>query len=748
MVRRSTMMMVCAVIAVWLCGSVPSYSMIIVTPRDGQSFPRQPVQLVEQRIDVTLTDRAAEVSVECIYHNSTSRDLEGEWIFPLPPEAAVDKFSMFVGGEEIRAELLDAAAARNIYETIVAKTRDPALLEYVDRQLLRARIFPIVAGQDAAIKLYYTHPLTADFGVTDFAFPIVAEQWSPAAWSNETIRARSSIAIDIKTVGTLKSVTSPTHDVAIDHEDDHHATVSGNADVLRQAGDFHLLCAYDNRDITAQFLTTENEDGKFFMAIIAPGNAEGLETLPKDVVFCFDRSGSMQGEKIKQARNALKFCLNSLNPEDRFGLVWFSDQIQTHGSGLIDASDANKRDAWRQVDAVNAEGGTAIYSALVQSLDLFGGNDRPKYLVFLTDGLPTVGNTKPADILDIAFKANDHQARVFTFGVGEDLNAELLNDLAAQNNGFSSYVAPDEDVEIAVSNFFRKMSRPVLADCRLEFEPGVVINDMYPSVLHDVFAGNEIVVYGRFLNDGETNAHLHGTRGTNKTNHTFAADFSPRKGQYPFIAKLWAGRRIGYLLDAMRMSGASVEVREEIVRLSKRYGIMTPYTSFLAAPEQEMAEFRIRSLSDIPSHSRAVVLPRPQMSAAQEATTRAIESSRLQSESGVASFYGNADRAAMTPTANNESDLGKPDGTQVTISGKRFTKLHGVWTDWDVSKTAPATDTIVVKPYSEAYFKMSANKEIAAILSLGNRIIFLWNKALIWIDESGAEKWNKDWPQL
>jgi Ca-activated chloride channel family protein len=738
MFARSTMM-VCAIIAAVLCGSVPADSMIIVTPRDGQSFPRSPVQLVEQKIDVTLTDRAAEVSVECVYHNSTNMILEGEWIFPLPPEAAVDKFSMFVGGEEIKAELLDAVTARTIYENIVRQTKDPALLEYIDRQLLRARIFPIEANSDAAVKLYYTHPITADFGVTDFVFPIVEDEWAREVWTNADIRAKSSLAITINTVSTLKSVTSPTHDVTITHTNDHHATVIGSADVLHQSGDFHLLCTYDSRDITAQFLSTENEDGKFFMGIIAPGNAEGLGTLPKDVVFCFDRSGSMQGEKIKQARDALKFCLGSLNPEDRFALLWFNDALDVHTTRMTTCDGQSIRQALSAVSVVEAEGGTFIYGALERALGMFEHNERPKYLVFLTDGLPTVGNTRPEDILQLVRSNNKEQARLFTFGVGYDLNAGLLNDLADQNGGFSSYVAPDEDVEVAVSNFFRKMSRPVLADCRLEFEPGVIVNDMYPSVLPDVFAGNEIIVFGRILNEGETDVHLHGTRGTTQVNHTFPASFAPREGQYPFIAKLWAGRRIGHLLDAMRTSGETAEVKDEVIRLSKRYGIMTPYTSFLAAPEEVRVAQGTTNYMLAPQGGVAGGTPQYSIPTDQSATTyRSIEASKLKS---AAPAMLAAPSFGLVADDKRERDA--------NVSGRRFTNLEGVWTDWDaVNPKAPATDTLVIKPYSGAYFHLAANKDIAAILSLGDRIIFLWGNVLIRIDESGAEKWNKDWPHL
>jgi Ca-activated chloride channel family protein len=730
MIRRSPLV-ACAV-AVALLVAVPASGMIIITPHDGQTFPRHTVQLVRQTVDVRLTDRAAEVSVECVYHNSSDRDLEGEWIFPLPPEAAVDKFSMFVGGEEIKAELLDAAAARGIYESIVRRTQDPALLEYVDRQLLRARIFPIEARKDAAVKLYYTHPLVADFGVTDFVFPVLNETWSPRIAAEDNLRAENRLQIEINTVGTLKSVTVPTHEVGIRHSDPHHAVVEGDLEDLREAGDFHLLCAYDSREIAAQFLTTENDDGRFFMGIIAPGNAEGLATLPKDVVFCFDRSGSMQGEKIVQARNALRFCLESLNPDDRFALVWFNDGVDAFADHLVRADGPDRAAALDRLAGLTADGGTFIDGALARAQAIFENNDRPKYLVFLTDGLPTVGQRNADLITRAARERNNLRARIFTFGVGYDLNAGLLNDLAEQNHGFSSYVAPEEDVEIAVSNFFRKMSRPVLSDCRLEFAPGVIINDMYPATLPDVFAGSEIVVYGRFLNDAETTVRLHGTRGGKDVNHTFPAVFKPKRDQYPFIAKLWAGRRIGHLLDAMRVSGESPEVKDEVVRLSKTYGIMTPYTSFLAAPEEVKVAMDMATPQRA-FESRGMVAGAPQV-------LSAIEASKLKKS--------NLDPHIAVPRQADQ--LGSPAAKQEkAVSGRRFTLIDGVWTDWNATTPNPAiTDTIVVKPYSPAYFRLSQNKEIAAILALGSKVKFLWNNMLIKTDENGATEWNNNWPQL
>jgi Ca-activated chloride channel family protein len=260
---------------------------------------------------------------------------------------------------------------------------------------------------------------------------------------------------------------------------------------------------------------------------------------------------------------------------------------------------------------------------------------------------------------------------------------------------------------------------------------------MYPPVLPDVFAGNEIIVFGRFVNEGEVTARLLGTRGATEVNHTFTAEFSPHEGQYPFIAKLWAGRRIGHLLDAMRTSGETAEVKDEIVRLSKRYGIMTPYTSFLAAPEEVRVAMRRDQGEAAGAADDLSGAAAPRMLARQS-----IEASKLKSGGGSYALAPSLSAGpAGGPAAKEESDA--------NISGRRFTNMNGVWTDWDaVNPKGAITDTLVIKPYSEAYFQLAANKEIAAILSLGDRVIFLWGNVLIEINESGAEKWNNNWPRL
>ncbi|MBI5867630.1 MAG: VWA domain-containing protein [candidate division Zixibacteria bacterium] len=709
-------------------------AMIIVTPSVQHPYNPEALQLTKEVVRVDLSDRAAQVNVECTYHNSSQWVLEGTYLFPLPPEAAVDKFSLFVDGEEIRAELLDATAARNEYESIVRRMKDPALLEYVDRQLLKARIYPIQPNSDAKIRLYYTHPLVADFGTTDFAFPLSGERTAPGA--------AISLIGSIETQSVLKAVTSPTHEVKVTYDGSHRATLTAAPRADGPKSDLHILCTYDTREVGAQFLTTTDNAGQnYFMAIIAPGEAGSDAIVPKDVVFCFDHSGSMAGEKLTQARAALKFCLSKLNPDDRFGLVVFNDRIDSYAGSLRQATVPNVDSAHRFLYYVDAEGGTFIEGALVRSMDMFDGAKRPKYLVFLTDGLPTVGTRDPGLIKKSVVAHNANNARVFTFGVGFDLNAALLNDLAAEGKGQSSYVAPKEDVEIAVSNFFSKISRPVLSDCKLQFT-GVDVHDVYPFDLPDVFAGSEIVVVGRFDEDANVTARLTGTRGAAAVSHVFNAEFTARSGRYEFIPKLWAGRRIGNLLEDMRRNGETREVKDEVIRLSKKYGIMTSYTSFLAAPE----EVRIAQNSGVAqggvgisvAHDRFAV--RSEAPASVDATAkRDISSEQLRSSGST---------QALMPAAPSEPEDQKA-AASISAAGRQFTLIDGIWTDWALFTSKSLSDTIKIKPYSDAYFRLNQVPGMAQLLAVGERVVFLWKaNCVVKIDISGEEKWNSTWERL
>jgi len=713
-----------------LLAGVPKMAgaLIIIEPIPQQPPNHHALRLAENNVEVKITDRVAEVTAEFVYLNSSNRNLEGTFLFPLPPEAAVDDFSLFVNGEEIKAELLDRGRARSIYESIVRRQQDPALLEFVDRDLLRARIFPITPQDGAKVRLYYTHPIPADFGTADFVYPLSVEKLEAGS------DCRISINVELSSSKSLKTVYSPTHTVDVVRPDDNSARITCEPSTAGQRGaDFHVLSATTQDDVAANFLTCRDKDGiQYFMGMISPGLPDDDEILPKDVVFCLDRSGSMAGEKIEQAKAALRFCLNSLNDQDHFGLVIFNSDVEIFRPKLDAATADNKDAAARFFGRLPATAGTFIDGALKTSLQMFEDNSRPKYLVFLTDGLPTVGTKNPDDILGHARENNRLGVRVFAWGVGYDLNAGLVNDLAEQGQGVASYVEPGQDIEVEVSHFFEKINRPVLADCRLNIE-GVTITEIYPAKLPDLFAGSEVIVVGRYEGSSEVTATLSGRQGTTFKQFVFATEFRGQHGRYGFLPKLWAGRRIGYLLEDMRRHGENDEVIEEVVGLSKRYGIITPYTAFLAAPEEPGLlswdrEYGGRG-ADLHDDVQASI------------SSQKMKNARIADAAEFEYTPGSKSRT-------DESRLGMPQpvAERKTAGGKTFVFRGDMWTDAELLTAEAPADTIRIEKFSEAYFELIRQyPEFREYLSVGQQVILRHKNVTIIIADSGETTFRREW---
>lgn len=719
----------------------PAQALIIIEPVPHQPPNHHALQLAENNVWVKITDRVAEVTAEFTYRNSGRVDLEGTFLFPLPNEAAVDDFSLFVNGEEIKAELLDRAQARQIYERIVRRRKDPALLEFADRQLLQARIFPITPQDGAKVRLYYTHPVPADFGTADFVYPLSVEKLEAGSG------CRITIDVDITSSKALKTIYSPTHSIDLLRSGEKTAKVTCiPASAGQRAADFHLLATSAKDKVTANFLTCVDKDGvRYFMGMISPGVPDEDEILPKDVVFCLDRSGSMEGEKIEQAKAALRFCLNRLNADDRFGLVVFNSDIEILSSALTPATPEARKKGIGFFNRLPADGGTFIDGALGTSLELFEHNNRPKYLVFLTDGRPTVGTRNAAEILKNATKKNQHNIRVFTWGVGYDLNAALINDLANQGRGVASYVEPGQDIEVELSHFFERINRPVLSDCSLDID-GVTITEMYPRELPDMFAGSEVIVVGRYVGGSPVTVTLTGRQQNTFKQFVFATEFKPHADKYAFLPKLWAGRRIGYLMEDMRRHGEMQEVIDEVVTLSKKYGIMTPYTAFLAAPEEpEFAGDITRFGGPVDIQAR-----RGADKKGTQWTQSIVDAEKLRSSPSTTQSPGLSYAPSQLGTRDELAEIGIPkpveEPTTKTAGGKTFVLRGESWIDADLLTGAAPADTIKIEKFSEAYFELMRQcPEFAEYLSVGHRVVVFYRDVVIVIADTGETVFRREW---
>jgi len=515
--------------------------------------------IVYHHVRVEIRDGVVTTRVDQLFRNDTGRDIEGRYIFPLPPGAVVSNFSMWVDGEALEGTVLPADEARAIYEDYVRRAIDPGLLEYIGRDTLAARIYPIPAKGERRIEIEYTELLQADQGVYRYRYPLDTERFS--AWPLEHVE----IKVDVKTSSPLRALYSPTHGLAVNRTDEHSATAVYEESHVLPATDFLLYYSVypDQMGMTLLTYRTPDEDGYFLLIVTPQVETDTSTVIPKDLVLVLDQSGSMSGEKIEQAKQALIFILGSLNPEDRFAVITFSDIAEALQETLTPVTSESIASAIAWVERVEAGGGTNIDQALRLGFSLFKEGERARFLIFLTDGEATVGELDTLTIVEHATTANYTSARLFNFGVGYNVNTVLLDQLAQENRGTTTYVQPGENLS------------PVLSNPQIDIA-SVVTYDLYPRVLPDVFRGSQLLLVGRFRGDGETLIELTGDVEGQAVVYAYQRDFPEVSLEASFLPRLWAGRKIASLLDQIRLYGRlygeSEELVNEVIRLSKRHG--------------------------------------------------------------------------------------------------------------------------------------------------------------------------------
>jgi Ca-activated chloride channel family protein len=537
-------------------------------------------EIREVRIDGRVRDQVAEVLVSQTFHNPGSFQLEAEFLFPLPEEGAIQNFVLMVDGRELTGRLLPKDEARRIYEEVVRTKRDPALLEYMGRGLYRTSVFPIPPGADRKVTMRYTQLCKRDRDVVTFSYPLGTQKFT-----TKPIQ-RLSISASINSREAIKSVYCPSDDVAIERFSDREVRVNLERHNIIPSNDFRLVYTLAEGALGASVLSvrpTDSEDGYFLVLASPEVKPPDTRPLPKTVVFVIDRSGSMAGKKIEQARRTLKSVLNNLRDDDLFNVVVYDDRAESFKPELQRYGSNVRSEAERFVDNIREGGSTNIDSALKTALAMIHDKTRPSYILFLTDGLPTAGETRELSIAENCRQSNPNRARIFCFGVGYDVNARLLDRLSGGNSGTSEYVKPDEDIEAHVGRFYAKMTSPVLADIRLELS-GIDVNRTYPRDIPDLFDGGQIVWAGRYRQSGRSTIRITGKVGGERRSLEFPAELtSASSGSgYDFVERLWAVRRLGDLIDQIDMHGQNRELVDELVALSTKYGILTPYTSFLA----------------------------------------------------------------------------------------------------------------------------------------------------------------------
>jgi Ca-activated chloride channel family protein len=561
-------------------GSAPAAGLLIP---EEKTLP--PLAMLHHKVAITIQDQVAETKVEQTFRNHTDRPLEATYVFPVPRGASVNKFTMQVDGKDVKGELVEAKKAREIYQSIVRRTQDPGLLEYMDNNLFRLRVFPIPPRGDQKVTLSYTSVANREGDLVEYVYPLKTDGKATATLEEFAITAR------IKSQHAVQNVYSPTHAIALKRTSDKEVTVQFEKNQALLDKDFLLYYSLGDKDVGLTALAHRPVAGEngYFMFLVTPKVEMAQEyQVPRDMVLVLDTSGSMRGVKMEQAKKALQYCLNNLGPKDRFALINFATTVNKYKDGLLDSTSDQLEQARKWIDNLEATGGTAINDALAAALDLRPQKDegRTFTIVFFTDGQPTIGETNVDKIMKNALARNTGNTRIFTFGVGHDVNASMLDKLAEDTRAVSTYVRPEEDIEVKVSGLYSKISHPVLASLKLSATNDVSFLEVYPAQLPDLFHGSQLVVLGRYSGKGPAAIKLTGTVGKEAKEFVYELTFPDKttddKG---FIEEIWARRKVGYLLDQIRANGEKTELVEEVTKLAKKYGITTPYTSYLIVPD-------------------------------------------------------------------------------------------------------------------------------------------------------------------
>lgn len=686
-----------------------------------------PLRIKNHRVEVTISNGAAQTKVKQTFINSYNYDIEATYIFPLPNGASVSKFKMKMNGSWVEGKVLEKNEAKNIYENIVRQMKDPGLIEYMGNNMFKARVYPVPKNGEMELEMTYTQVMDFSGDIYSYVYPLKnSSSLSTNTQDDFTFTAK------ISSVTPIKSIYSPSHKMDIIKKDN-EATAGFELTKGNLKEDVKLFYTVSRKDIGASMISFKDKEDKkgYFMIMMAPkSEGDDKEIENKNLLLVVDTSGSMAGDKIVYAKKSLEYVVKRLNNKDKFNIIRFSSGVETFKKESVVANEDNKKEALKFIDDIVASGGTAIDEAMQEALKKLD-KDLTNLIVFITDGKPTVGETEPKEILKNIEKNKKGDVNIFSFGIGDDLDAMLIDKIAEKNNGSSDYMKGGSEIEVVLSNFYDRVAYPVLMNAQLEIK-GAKTFDIFPYKMPSLFRGQQLSIFGRYESeDGKSVLlRLTGEKKGSKKTYDFEVDIKPQE-TYDFIPHIWATQKVGFLLDAIRMNGENKELVDEVTLLGKQFGIVTPYTSYLVTEPNTVTN---NNNNNWGNNQIDDSLGSGDGGGWRRGTTASESKADMDEESA-----GFADKEMMKAESGSvavktskklkdmkESEQVSNTSYKKSIGSKTFMLKSGVWVDTAFdSKTAKKT--ISVKYFSKNYLELVKNKELKKYLSLGENIDIYFN---------------------
>ncbi len=603
-------------------------SHVVVPQAHGWSFDRarQPIRIENVTAHVEVVAQTARTTLDVYLSNPGRARAEAVLLMPVPDGAAVSGFDFGGTGSEPSARLLPRDEARRTYDEIVRRIKDPALLEFAGYNLIRSSIFPVEPGGSQRVRLVYEHVLASDADRVDYVLPRSESLAAQARWD---------VTVEVRSKTPISMVYSPSHDLLTVLREPKRVVVRTTPQSGSNPGPFRFSYLLEREGVSASLVAYPDPEvgGGYFllMAGLPAELGDAAARQKREVTIVLDRSGSMAGAKMDQAKAAARQVIEGLADGERFNVIDYSSQVASFAARPVAKSRETVLAARKYLDSLLPSGGTNIHDALLEALRHEPGAGALPIVLFLTDGLPTVGRTSEVDIRSMVDKGNAHGRRIFTFGVGNDVNVPLLDRLSDATRATSTYVLPEEDVELKVAQVFRRLWGPVLADLELEAldEHGQastrLVRELMPARLPDLFDGDQLVVLGQYREERPLEFRLRGSFLGKPRTFAFRFDLKSATTRNAFVPRLWATRKIAFLIDQIRQAGAAAggqpftvgqnvlrdprfkELSEEILRLSTKFGVLSEYTAFLATEGTDLASWRnLQAACDDNLEQRAV----------------------------------------------------------------------------------------------------------------------------------------------
>lgn len=584
---------------------------VLVPQARGFALDRRwdPIEVEGVDASVVLLEGAATTTLDVRVRNHSGAPAEAVLLLPVPAGAAVHSFLFDGAGAEPSARLLPRDEARRLYREIVQRTLDPALLEFAGHNLVQTSVFPVPANGTQRLRLTYEHLQEVDGNRYDYLLPRSEALDCRIPWR---------VSVRVTAQAPIASVYSPTHEIVAERTDAKSWTVRIAESGVAQPGPFRLSTLVEREGVAASLFAYPDPQaggGYFLLMAGTPVRlGEARAAIRREVILVLDRSGSMAGEKMDQARAAALQVIEGLADGEAFNVVDYSTNVERFRPAPVIKGRETVIAAREYLAALRPNGGTNIHDALVEALRQTPADERFLPLVlFLTDGLPTVGRTAESAITSAVELGNPHQRRIFAFGVGADVNVPLLDRIADLTRASAAYVLPREDVEVKVAQVFERLYGPVFAAPELTVvgADGAPVtdrvHDLAPALLPDLFEGEPLIVLGKYRGEAPLDLRLSGKFLGETKSFAFRFALAGATTRNAFVPRLWASRRIAYLVDEIRrlqadaagaIGGGGIaqdprfaELSEEILRLSTEFGVLSEYTSFLATEGTDLGQW-------------------------------------------------------------------------------------------------------------------------------------------------------------